>query len=156
MDTASLIESFGLVAGTLLVCLVSGFVPVVNAELFLIAVSAYAEPTMLAPVLLSATLGQMLAKSTMYLGGLGVVELPKGKFAERVRRLRTRMESWQGAPIGLVFVSASTGLPPFYVVSVMAGGLGVGFARFFALGFAGRLLRFGIFLAFPQLLKSLA
>lgn len=56
-----------------------------------------------------------------------------------------------GAP-PLVFTSALTGLPPFYVVSVAAGTLGFRPGPFLLAGFAGRLLRFGAVFALPGLL----
>jgi membrane protein YqaA with SNARE-associated domain len=47
----------------------------------------------------------------------------------------------------LVFVSALTGLPPFAVLSVLAGQLRMSLALFLGLGFAGRWLRFAGVLA---------
>ena len=43
---------------------------------------------------------------------------------------------------GLVFLSSASGLPPFYVISTLAGALRVSFAAFILVGTAGRFLRF--------------
>ena len=52
----------------------------------------------------------------------------------------------------LIGISAFTGLPPFYLVSVAAPALGVPFRTFLAVGLAGRLLRFGVLVALPLLI----
>lgn len=52
------------------------------------------------------------------------------------------VERWQGKPLTLLFVSAVTGLPPFYVVSLLAGILEIRLKWFIAIGLIGRILRF--------------
>ena len=47
--------------------------------------------------------------------------------------------------------SAVTGLPPFYAISVAAGVLRLRFVLFFALGLAGRTLRFAAVFVVPRL-----
>ena len=59
------------------------------------------------------------------------------------------LASPEAAP--LIGVSALTGLPPFYLVSIAAPALGVRFGTFLAMGLAGRLLRFAVLVALPQL-----
>ena len=44
----------------------------------------------------------------------------------------------------MLFASASTGFPPFYVVSVASGALHIQFRRFLLIGFLGRTIRFAI------------
>ena len=126
---------------------VSSLVPFVNAELLLIGltVASPAAAPLLAVVMAA---GQMVGKSILFLGG--------GRLTRA--SLETRLARWRldrpgrrgGAP--LIGISAVTGLPPFYLVSIAAPALGVSFRTFFTVGLAGRLLRFGALVALPQLI----
>lgn len=150
----SLIGELGLTLGTFVVCLVSGFVPIVSAELFLIAVAVAASWDAMVAVALAATAGQMVAKIITFFAGVGVVRLPLGRFREGIERHRKSVEEkWKSGPDWLIFVSALVGLPPFYVISILAGTLGVKWPRFLVAGTIGRMLRFAACLAFPQVVK---
>ena len=126
---------------------VSSLVPVVNAELLLIGL-ALASPAAAPLLVVVMAAGQMVGKSILFLGG--------GRLTRA--SLETRLARWRldgrtrrmGAP--LVGISAFTGLPPFYLVSIAAPALGVSFRTFFVVGLAGRLLRFGALVALPQVL----
>jgi membrane protein YqaA with SNARE-associated domain len=73
--------------------------------------------------------------------------------------LAARLERWRlngrgrvaGGP--LVGLSALTGLPPFYLLSIAAPALGVRFRTFLVMGLAGRLLRFGALVLLPGFLS---
>ena len=54
--------------------------------------------------------------------------------------------------LAVVFLSALVGFPPFFVVSLAAGALGVEFRRFFAAGAIGRLVHFTVVACIPELL----
>jgi membrane protein YqaA with SNARE-associated domain len=56
---------------------------------------------------------------------------------------------------GLIFISSSTGFPPFFFVSVAAGLLRVPLPSFIVFGAAGRFLRFTVAVFLPQIIKSL-
>ena len=49
-----------------------------------------------------------------------------------------------------MFVSASSGFPPFYVVSIAAGMLTFPLLPFIVFGFAGRLIRFAVAVFLPH------
>ncbi len=148
MSADDLVVRLGYPLATFVYCIVSGFVPVVNAELFLVGIAALAPREALPAVALLAAAGQMVAKCGMYLGGLGGARLPKGKRRETLERWHARVERWRSKDL-LVLVSAAVGLPPFFVTSILAGTLRLPFARFLAMGFLGRLIRFGVVLAVP-------
>lgn len=145
-----LVVRLGLPLATFLFCAASGVIPVLNAEVFLVGVAAVAPSSTLPLLALLAALGQMVAKSAMYLGGRGVVRLPKGKRKQDLEAVRARVERWRSKDL-LVFVSAGVGLPPFFAISILAGTLRFPFARFLVAGFLGRLLRFSLALAVPPL-----
>jgi len=150
-----LVEQVWLVLGTYFYCVGSGFIPVMNAEIYLLTVSAVSSPAAVVPLILAAGLGQMTAKSAMYLAGRGVLSLPWGKHQERLDATSRKLSNSRLGPGGFIFVSGSVGLPPFYIVSILAGTLRIPFAVFFIPGSLGRLVRFAVFVIFPQLAKSI-
>ena len=147
-----LVLRLGLPVATFVYCIASGIIPVVNAEIFLVGVAAVAPPSSLWMVALVGALGQMVAKTIMYLGGRGVFRLPMGKRKVDLEKVRARVERWRSKDL-LVFVSAGLGLPPFYVIAILAGTMHFPFARFLLAGFAGRLVRFSLLLSVPQLAR---
>lgn len=133
--------------GTFAVAAISGVVPIVNAELYLIglvfAIGGIPEALLLA-VLLAA--GQMIGKGVIYHTArsatrFGARRTPK--LAAKLERARVRVERWRSKPLSVTFLSASVGLPPLYLVSLLAGILEIRFRAFLLVGFAGRTLRFG-------------
>lgn len=133
----------------------SGFLPVVNIELYIVGAAALVPGCPPLVVVVAAALGQMAAKALLFLGGRGLVRLPSGH-GERALALASRLAARQGSAPALVFTSALTGLPPFYVVSVAAGLLGFRAGHFLLAGLVGRLLRFGAVFALPALLLRVA
>lgn len=138
-----LAAALGFLVGSLVVGLLSGLVPVVNTEAYLLAVAAFAPSDRLLPVIFLTTLGQMIAKSLLYLAGSGAVSARfVGARTARLEELKRRLETAPTGVSAVVFASATAGWPPFYLVSLAAGSLGVSLARFVVVGGSGRLLRF--------------
>jgi membrane protein YqaA with SNARE-associated domain len=135
-------ENLALYGGTFVWCLVGGFIPVVNAEVYLASIAALAGRAAVAPLAVTATAGQMTAKTMIFLAGRGLVHLPSARESQRIQRVLARARAWRG-PIELfVFVSAVFGIPPFYIVSALGGALELSVARFIVVGCIGRLIRF--------------
>ena len=145
----------GYCGGSLGIGFVSGLLPAVNTEAYLLTLAALAPSPTLAPAVLCVTAGHMLAKALLYLAGSGALECrflakPEGRLAD----VRRRLGSLQGGASAVVFSSALTGVPPFYVVSVAASSLRLSLARFLLVGSSGRLLRFAAIVALPGLLGA--
>ena len=134
--------------------MVSAFVPVVNIELVLIGASAALPQTQAVPLAVAATLGQMLGKSVMFFGGRGVKFLQRGRIKQKIDQTSDVMQRAHGTVGAFLFVSASIGLPPFYLVSIASGVSGVSFTRFAIFGTLGRFTRFVVIVFFPQLVKA--
>ena len=134
--------------------IVSAVVPAVNAELVLLAAAAALPPHYALVLAAAATLGQMVGKSGMFFGGRGVKFLQRGVMKEKIDEMGERMRRRNGAVGSLLFTSAATGLPPFYVVSVASGLIGISFVQFAVLGSLGRFVRFSVVVLFPQLIKA--
>jgi membrane protein YqaA with SNARE-associated domain len=149
--SGELCAHIGVPLATFLVCFVSALLPLVNAELYLVAVGALVPVALLPVLAVLAAAGQMAGKLLFFAAARGAGRLSSDAGRQRLERWRTRLARWRGAEPALVFVSASLGLPPLAVVSVVAGLIGMRARVFLLMGFAGRVLRFGVVLAVPVL-----
>jgi len=133
----------GILGGLLVGTVISGIVPVVNAEL-LVAGAAVAAPGVGVPVVAAVSaLGQMVSKTLLFaLARWAPARLPV-KARAALERAALAVERRGGAAGSMVFASAAVGLPPFYGVSLAAGALGMRLRTFVVSGGLGRLLRFG-------------
>ncbi len=68
---------------TVAVCVVGSIIPLVNTEVYLITVSALAPAEFVAPLVVAATIGQMLGKVVMYYAGRGVMHVRNTKVREK-------------------------------------------------------------------------
>ena len=144
--------SWELLMGLFVGTAVSGVIPLVNAELLVVAaVAASASATgstssigsMILLLGVVSAAGQMMTKSLLF----GLARWAPSRMPARAQgaleRASAKIERHGGASSSLLFVSAATGIPPFYGVSLAAGALHVRFQCFLAAGFAGRAIRFG-------------
>lgn len=133
-----------ILAGLGVGCVVSGVVPLVNAELLVVA-AAIAVPTPAIPlVVMVATFGQMLTKTLLFeIARRAPARLP-ARARAALDRAVDRVRDRQATAGSLVFASAASGIPPFYGVSLAGGALGIRMQTFLVTGAAGRALRFGV------------
>lgn len=151
-------SEFLLVAGVFALAFVSAFVPVVSIELALVMAAATGTSgRMLVVQVIVAAAGQMIGKSCFFLGGRTAFihwtrrEKPRrSRGGRRLGRLVARAARQRAAAAVTVLVSAVTGLPPFAVVSALAGTWRLRLSSFFVLGLAGRSARFAGVLLVPQ------
>jgi membrane protein YqaA with SNARE-associated domain len=139
---------------TLGVSLLSGLIPFINIETYLVAVAAL-TPSHGWPVILITTLGQMVAKIILYQGGKHGLRPRAGRFRDKLERAENAMRRHSAGPDAVVLASALTGFPPFYGVSVMAGVMQIPLARFLLVATPPRLLRFAAVFYAPRLVKHL-
>jgi membrane protein YqaA with SNARE-associated domain len=155
MNFERLIGRYGLYFTTFVVGVISGFVPVVNLEVYLVWVAALTPGSQAVAITGLATVGQMTAKTLMYLAGAGIVKISVRKPGKTLLTVQQKMAQWKHR-IGLfLFASASLGVPPFYVVSIAAGICRVPLPAFLIWGLVGRFIRFAVTVFFPHLLKAL-
>jgi membrane protein YqaA with SNARE-associated domain len=140
----SIEATVGIYLATLIVSVLSGLVPLVNGEVYLIAAILVAGDPAIAMVLaLLVAVGQMIAKIGLYHAARGAARLGRStRLGARLDQAQALAERWRGKPLTVLFVSAVTGLPPFYLVSLLAGVLRIRLGTFVALGLVGRVLRF--------------
>ncbi|MGH3064852.1 MAG: hypothetical protein ACRDOF_00990 [Gaiellaceae bacterium] len=104
-----------------------------------------------------AAAGQMVGKSCFFLGGRTVLTRwtraetrRRSRSSGRLRRLVARATRQRLVAAVTVFFSAVTGLPPFALVSALAGAWRIRLSSFLVLGLAGRSARFAAVLLVPQ------
>jgi membrane protein YqaA with SNARE-associated domain len=139
---------------TLGISLLSGLVPLIHIETYLIAVAAL-TPSAAWPVILITTLGQMVAKIGLYMAGRHGLRPRAGRFRAKLEKAENALRNHRAGPDAVVLVSALLGFPPFYGVSVMAGVLQIPLWRFLLIATPARLVRFAAVFYAPRLLKDL-
>lgn len=141
-------------ATTFAVCVAGAIIPVINTEIYLLSAAALSPPSYFAPLVIAATMGQMVGKVAMFYGGRGVVRIKHDRVRNGVEKLRGMLEHRPWTARAVLFSSATVGLPPLYVMSVACGTIGMGVVTFFTIGTAGRLIHFAAVALLPQYAKS--
>lgn len=141
----------GIYLGTFLYALAGGVIPFLNVEAYLLSVSMLSPHTAMFPMAAAAALGQMTAKSLLYLAGRGLLKLPLQRTSDRLRKATARLAGAEGGAMTIVLLSAVTGIPPFYGVSLAAGVLRLRFGLFLFAGCSGRFVRFAAVFVLPRL-----
>jgi membrane protein YqaA with SNARE-associated domain len=125
--------------------IVSALLPWVNAEIILFAFAAKATTKVaLFAFVIVATTGQMVGKSVLFWSSRGTLGtgLRATRASEALDKLTAKLAGHEWRTHGFVFLSSVVGIPPFYLVTIAAGTLGVNFLLFCAFGSMGRLARF--------------
>ena len=134
----------------------SAVFPWVNAELIVLSLPALARSkSALLVLVLVATAGQMTGKCVLYCAGRKGNRVLPGRAGQTLSKWRQHLEARPSMAAVLVLVSSITGLPPFYVMTLLAGALKMNFLLYLTMGTAGRLLRFGFLVTLPQVVLSL-
>jgi len=149
----SLLATLGLYGGTLVIAFVAGMVPIISIELFLVGLTVWGvEARVLVWLIGVAAVGHQIAKTMTYYAGAGAFELPRGKVRERIEAARARVERWNKRPRVVMFVSATTGLPPLYLLGFVARPMmNMGITTFTALSLIGRTGRYATLVALAGL-----
>ena len=153
MNFEEIIGKVGIYLASFLVSMAGGFIPIINVETFLVLVSSTSPKSVVLPVVLLSTSAQMMVKSLMYFAGKGVLNLKFKKGKDKLEKIKKKLEKWKHSTNLFLFISASTGFPTFYVVSILAGSLKIKFRAFFILGFLGIFLKFLVVSLVPQFVK---
>ncbi len=148
-------------AGSFLYCLVASVAIVLPAEAYLLGAALASD---VSPIWLAAAGagGQVAGKMLFYLTGRGALDMARLRGRAAVRgRWPARMaavERWCArntwGPSAVTAVSAFAGVPPYAVVSVLAGTVGMRWWLFAAVSLLGRFLRFWLLVLAPGLLPA--
>lgn len=140
---------------TLAVCVAGAIIPLINTEIYLLSVSALSPRSFVVPLVVAATLGQMLGKVVMFYAGRGVIRFRSERIQRGIAAMRSRLERRPRTALLILFSSATFGLPPLYAVTVACGAVGMSLFSFFVVGTVGRLIHFAAVAALPQYFKTL-
>jgi membrane protein YqaA with SNARE-associated domain len=135
----------------------AGLVPLINIEVYLLGAVAVVDDGALVAMAVAAAVGQTLGKIPYYYVGRGTISTPwlkrraatPGKWSERVSRWRAKAEARPAWGAGLLALSSFASVPPFMVVSVLAGVLRMNLVLFCAITFVTRTARFLILVLAP-------
>lgn len=145
-------DTVWVVVGYYALAVCSAVLPWVNGELVMLsAIPLAGSPLDLGALVVVVTAGQMTGKAAMYWIGRRTARRPGSRLEQVVNRWCGRLSSYPASGLGVTFVSAIVGLPPFYVVAMAAGALNVAFGPFVAVGTLGRLIHFGAVAFVPHL-----
>jgi membrane protein YqaA with SNARE-associated domain len=142
------IDGAGLVGLALGVGLLSALIPVVNAEVFLLAATASVSPLVGVGAVVGLAVGQVAGKLCLFTAS----RRSRQAVTHRRRRRPAREPRWPAT--GVLLTSAAVGVPPLAVTTVAAGARRTPAALFVACTLTGRLARFGV-LAAPVVLATL-
>jgi membrane protein YqaA with SNARE-associated domain len=148
--TSGLLGSLGIYGASLVIALVAGLFPIASIELFLVGLSALEHPSIgqLLICCLLGTVGHQIAKTITYYAGEGALENKKLK--PRVDKIRHKIEKWDRYPHAILFLGATVGLPPMYLLGFIAHPLmEIRFVPFTVLTFVGRLGRYVVLAVIP-------
>ncbi len=148
---------FGIYGTCMALAVLSAVFPLVNAEVVLLGYVLAARSDWREALLFAAIMavGQMVGKAGMYWFGRGAARVPSERTRRSLARWEARLARSKHSVLLFVLLSASTGFPPFYVLSVLVGTLRVNFWAFLVIGLVGRLVRFGLIALFPAGLRGL-
>jgi membrane protein YqaA with SNARE-associated domain len=146
----SIEATLGLAGATLVAGVLSGLIPVVNGELYLVgAVLLTGDVWSALALAVLLSIGQMIAKAILYQAArkattAAVTGTKKGRIATKLEQARERVAKWKNKPLTILFLSSTTGLPPLYLVTLVAGMMEIRFRTFMIIGITGRIIRFVI------------
>lgn len=130
-----------IVAGVFVAALAGGFFPAVCSE-FLVVGAVVADPADIVAIVIAASSGQMIAKTSYYALARWAPHYLPARARSALGRAQGAVASRGRAAGSLVLMSAGVGLPPFFLVSLACGALGVGLVTFAVTGTAGRTVRY--------------
>lgn len=133
----------------------SGIVPTGMAEALAVGIGLVASPRLAVLMWVTFTLGHVAAKLPWYWLGTQADRAVGVRAAKWVVRARGLLAARLGYGAGLLFLSAVASVPPFHLSAIAAGLVRLRPLPFVALCLLGRLIRFGVLVASPALLRAL-
>ena len=156
MFDTSLHSPLVLLLATAAIVTVAGLLPASPGDALLVAVAAAAPPSLLLALVPVATAGHMAAKTAVYRAGCRAPRAIPPRHRPRFERARARLAGRRGLQRLVVLASSATSLPPFYLVTALAGTLGLPLRDFLLAGSVGAAIRFTALLSLPRLLSLAA
>lgn len=148
--TESLLSTFGIQGGALVIAFVAGLFPLVSIELFLVGVMTWSTPSAAGFVVLVilAAVGHQLAKTVTFFAGAGALEHRRVK--PQIDKVRAKIDRWNKRPKAIMLVAGTVGLPPLWALGFVARPLmNMRFWTFTTIVFVGRVGRYAVLMLIP-------
>lgn len=142
--------SSSLIIGTVTMCFLTGYVPTVGTEIALVGIGLMIKPSLILPLAFLGAFAQTVSKISIYFLSTRMLFLLSYKRKRKCVVLRKRFKQKKTLTHGIIFLSALTGLPPYYLINIICGLFDTGWLSFAILGLIGMFIRFSVCLAFPQ------
>lgn len=133
----------------------TGILPIGLAEATALAIGLVSPRWLAFAMGLCFTLGHVAAKLPWYALGRHADRVTGRLGAKYVTKTREMLAARPQYGFGVLGLSAILSVPPFHLAAIAAGLLRLPFAPFLAACLGGRLLRFGLLVTAPQLLRPL-
>ena len=133
----------------------TGIVPIGLAAATALAIGLVMPRWLAFAMGLAFTLGHVAAKLPWYALGRHADRVVGGVGAKYVARAKAMLDARPTYGIGVLGLSAVLSVPPFHLAAIGAGLVRLPFVPFVTTCLAGRLLRFGVLVTAPQLLRPL-
>lgn len=145
----------GAIATAFAMGLLLGAIPVGASEAIALAAGALPSTQLRVAVVVALTAGHVAGKGLWYwLGTLGA-RVTQPRLRAWVERAHALAERHPTVGWSVTASSAIVSVPPFHLMAVAAGVVRAPVVPFFAVAFAGRLIRFGLLASFPPLVRYL-
>lgn len=132
----------------------SAVLPWLNAEVMVLAMARLApSPAGLAAIAVLATAGQVTGKAFVYWAARRAADAGASHLPASVEAWQARATSRSTHPFAWALVSAVVGVPPLYVVTLLAGAAKLSFPRFLCVAATGRLVHFAVLVLGPLVLR---
>lgn len=138
---------------TFFVAIVSALCPLVNLELYISGVAAFAAPIGTWPIAFTAATGQSLGKLFWYQVGRSSMHwnfvqkiMQRASWKKQYNRVTEQIDKRPWTGNAMVFASATVGLPPLAIMAVIAGQLHFSRVAFYVVTTVGRTMRFAVVL----------
>ncbi|MBL0214932.1 MAG: hypothetical protein IPQ07_13735 [Myxococcales bacterium] len=151
--TETLLSTFGLYGGAFVISFVAGLFPLISIELFLVGVSTWATPSPggIAVLIVISAIGHQIAKTVTFYAGIGALE--NAKLKARVEKVRAKIDRWNKRPKVIMFLAATVGLPPLWLLGFIAHPLmKMRIVPFTVICFVGRIGRYAFMMIVPLLI----
>lgn len=132
---------------------VGSLTPFVPLEPLLLTLGALAPASVVVPTVVIATIAHVAVKTIVCYAGRRAGSLVGGRHRALVERASAGMKRGRAPRIGTLFLSGITGLPPFYLCTLLWGALRLPLAQFVAIGVLARGIRFGALAFAPSLFR---
>lgn len=155
MPTLDLSSSALALASAALLGVATGIVPIGAAEAAALAIGLVSPPWLAVAMGLTFTLAHVAAKLPWFWLGAHAERAGSGRAAGYVSRARQFLEERPQYGRGLLMASAVLSVPPFHLAAIAAGMVRMPLLPFVATAVTGRLLRFGVLVTAPQVIRHL-